>query len=284
MPRSRARALAGIAGVAAALVAAIYALNESTLRFHVWKVIAGKAHGGKCVDINDICIYYETYGAGMPVLVLHGGLGSIEDMGEQIKALANSHLVIAPDSRGHGRSNDSNVPLSYPLMSSDMLRLLDHLQIDQVDVVGWSDGGIIGLDLAIHYPKRIRRLVAISTNCDVNGLLERPTLGTETPRPPLRYRLFARDPAHWLALCRKVITLWKTQPHYTLKDLENIKAPTLIMAGELDIVKREHIDQLSKAVPGSEEIVIAGATHWLQVEKSDMVSSHVLRFLDGESS
>ena len=284
MPKSRARALAGIAGFAAALVAAIYTLNESTLRFHFWKVVAGKAHGGKCVDINDVHIYYETYGAGMPVLVLHGGLGSIEGMGQQIKALANSHFVVAPDSRGHGRSTDSNAPFSYSLMSSDMLKLLDHLQIDQVDVVGWSDGGIVGLDLAIHHPKRIRRLVAISANYDVNGLLESPTSEGEIPHPPLRYRIFAQDRAHWPALYRKVVTMWQTQPHYTLNDLENIKVPTLIMAGELDNIKREHINQLSKAIPNSEKVLIAGATHWLPVEKPDIVNSHILSFLDGESS
>jgi pimeloyl-ACP methyl ester carboxylesterase len=282
--RSRTRVLAGITGFAATLVAAIYAINGPTLRFHIWKVVAGKAHGGKWVDISDVSIYYETYGAGMPVLVLHGGLDSIEGMAHQIKALANSHFVVAADSRGHGRSTDSNAPLSYSLMSSDMLRLLDYLQVDQVDVVGWSDGGIIGLDLAIHYPKRIRRLVAISANYDANGLLESRTSETDMPRPPLRYKLFARDPAHWPVLYRKVVTMWKTQPHYTLKDLENIKAPALIMAGELDIVKHEHINQLSKAIPGSEEIIIAGATHRLPFEKPDIVSSHILKFLDEESS
>jgi pimeloyl-ACP methyl ester carboxylesterase len=77
---------------------------------------------------------------------MHGGLGSIESMSYQIRALAKSHFVIAPDSRGHGRSSDSNAPLSYALMSDDMSELIDHLKLDRVDVVGWSDGAIIGLD------------------------------------------------------------------------------------------------------------------------------------------
>jgi pimeloyl-ACP methyl ester carboxylesterase len=284
MPKSRARALVGIAGFAATLVAAIYAINGPTLRFQVWKLVAGKAHGAKCVDINDVCIYYETYGAGMPVLVLHGGLGSIEGMGHQIKALANSHFVVAADSRGHGRSTDSNVPLSYSLMSSDMLKLLDHLRVDRVDVVGWSDGGIIGLDLAIHHPKRIRRLVAISANYDVEGLLKSPASGTEIPRAPLRYKLLAWDPAHWPELYRKVVTMWQTQPHYTLNDLQKIEAPTLIMAGELDVIKPEHINQLANAISVSQKTIIESATHQLLIEKPDLVNYHILRFLDGESS
>ena len=125
------------------------------LAFYAWKVGAGKAHGGQYFNAGDVSIYYETYGAGPPVLVLHGGLGSIEGMSYQIRALAKSHFVIAADSRGHGRSTDLNAPLSYSLMSDDMSKLLDHLQIGLVDVVGWSDGGIIGLDLAIRHPERI---------------------------------------------------------------------------------------------------------------------------------
>jgi pimeloyl-ACP methyl ester carboxylesterase len=117
----------------------------------------------------------------------------------------------------------------------------------------------------------------------VNGLLESPTSETDIPRAPLRYKLLAQNPAHWPTLYREVVTMWQTQPHYTLNDLENIKAPTLIMAGEFDLVKHEHIDQLSKAISGSQEIIIEGATHRLLVEKPDIINFHILRFLGEES-
>jgi pimeloyl-ACP methyl ester carboxylesterase len=282
MPKPMARVLVSVAGFTATLAEAIYVVNGPAPRFYIWKFLSGKAHGSAYVNIDDVCIYYETYGDGTPVLVLHGGLASIESMSHQIRALANSHFVIAADSRGHGRSTDSSAPLSYSLMSYDMLRLLDRLQIDRVDVVGWSDGGIIGLDLAIHHPNRIRRLVAISANYDVKGLLQTPIADTEIPRVPLRYKLLARDPARWPALYRKVITMWQTQPHYALTDLENVKVPTLIMAGEFDIIKHEHINQLCKAISGSQKTIIEGATHRLLVEKPDIVNSHILRFLDEE--
>ena len=81
--------------------------------FYIWKIFSGKAHGGRCADINNVQIYFETYGTGPPVLVLPGGLGRLEDMRHQIRALASSRFVIAPDSRGHGRSTDADVPLSY---------------------------------------------------------------------------------------------------------------------------------------------------------------------------
>jgi pimeloyl-ACP methyl ester carboxylesterase len=279
-------ALASIAGFAAMLGVVVYAtdgpMHIRGLGFQVWKFISGNAHGGQYYNMGDVSIYYETYGAGPAVLVLHGGLGSLDGMNHQIRALAKSHFVIAADSRGHGRSTDSNSALSYPIMSDDMSKLLAHLQIDRVDVVGWSDGGIIGLELAMRHPERIGRLVAISANYDVDGLLENPISNSEIPPAPLRYRLFAPDPAHWPVLYHKVVTMWQTQPHYTLTDLGQIKAPTLIMAGELDIIKREHTAKLAKAIPGSQEVIIQGATHAVPVEKPDVVNRHILRFLDGD--
>jgi pimeloyl-ACP methyl ester carboxylesterase len=265
------------------MLGAIFATDgrmHKWLAFHAWKLSAGKTHGGQYFNGNDVSIYYETYGAGPPVLVLHGGLGSIEGMSYQIRALAKSHFVIAADSRGHGRSTDSSAPLSYSLMSDDMSKLLDHLQIGRVDIVGWSDGGIIGLDLAIRHPERVKRLVAISANYDVDGIVDSPTLDSEVPPAPLRYKLFAPDPAHWPVFYRKVINMWRTQPNYTLNDLGHIKAPTLIMAGEFDIVKREHSAQLAKAIPGSREFIVEGATHTVPNDKPEIVNGHILRFLD----
>jgi pimeloyl-ACP methyl ester carboxylesterase len=274
-------------GLAAMVGAALHTSDgrsvQRWLEFYIWKFIAGEAHGGHRVDINDASIYYETYGAGPPVLVLHGGLGSIEGMSYQIRALATSHFVIAPDSRGQGRSTDSEAPLSYSLMSDDMLKLLDYLHVDRVDVVGWSDGAIIGLDLAMHHPNRIRRLVAISANYDVESPRESPASVAKIPPAPVRYRLLAPDPAHWPKLFRKIVTMWQTQPHYTLNDLGRIKAPTLIMAGEFDAIKRQHTDQLARAIPDSREVIIEGATHAVPVEKPEIVNANVLNFLNEQN-
>jgi pimeloyl-ACP methyl ester carboxylesterase len=154
------------------------------LVFTVWRAISSQAHGGQYVNINGVRIWYETYGSGTPVLVLHGGTGSLEDMHKQIRALAATRFVVAVDSRGHGRSTDSDAPLSYALMANDMLKLLDQMNIRQTDIVGWSDGGIIGLDLAMHHPERVARLVAIGANYDVDGLQEKPDLnGPERTHP-----------------------------------------------------------------------------------------------------
>jgi alpha-beta hydrolase superfamily lysophospholipase len=216
--------LAVAAGIMVLASMGFYAADHPSMRrwlvFYAWKAIGGKARGGDCVALRDICIHYEIYGAGPPVLVLHGGLGSIEGMSYQIRTLASAHLVIAADSRGHGRSTDSDVPLSYALMADDMANLLDYLRIWQVDVIGWSDGAIIGLDLAMRRPSRVRRLVVISANYDVSGLIGSSSASSETsavqvPPMPLRYRLFAPIPAHWAALYTNATSVHdqRTRPH-----------------------------------------------------------------------
>lgn len=275
--------LVTLAGSIAILCATVFAADEPVRRwgqFYLWKVFSGKAHGGQHIRVDDASIYCETFGAGPPVLVLHGGVGSMEDMSFQIRALAKSHFVIAVDSRGHGRSTGANAPLSYSLMSDDMVKVLDSLKINRVDVVGWSDGGIIGLDLAMRHPERIRRLVAIGANYNPDGLGYTPSVG-EVPRIAIRYWLLAPDPAQWPALYSNVVTMWRTQPQYTLNDLGHIKAPTLVMAGEDDLIKREHTDQLAKAIPGSHESIIAGGTHSMPIEKPEIVNLKILNFLDG---
>jgi pimeloyl-ACP methyl ester carboxylesterase len=275
-------AFLGIAAIISISIAAICLTSEPLrgwLDFYAWRFFAGKAHGGHFADLNKVSIYYETYGAGPPVLVLHGGLGSHEGMRNQIRALANSHLVIAPDSRGQGRSTDSDLPLTYSVMADDMAQLLDHLQTVRVDVVGWSDGGIVGLDLAMRYPERVRRLVAISANYDVTGIPQSSTAEVNVPRTPIRYRLLAKEPAHWPIIYRKVAMMWQTQPKYSLDDLGRIKAPTLILAGEFDFIIAEHTAKLAKAIPGSQEIIVEGATHTVPTDKPDVVNKIILNFL-----
>ncbi len=134
MKRNIAIALVTLTGLTTILCITFYTLDRPVRRlgqFYLWKAFSGKAHGGQHIPVDDASIYCETFGAGPPVLVLHGGLGYIEDMGSQIRALAKSHFVIAVDSRGHGRSTDANAPLSYSQMSDDMVK---HVLLDLVNV------------------------------------------------------------------------------------------------------------------------------------------------------
>jgi pimeloyl-ACP methyl ester carboxylesterase len=163
-------------------------------------------------------------------------------------AFAKCHFVITADSRGHGRSSDTNAPLSYAAMSEDILRLLDHLRVQKS---ASSAGATLALSawIVLRRPERVEKLVAIGANFDVDGLMEKPVVDEDSPPMPLRYRLFAYDPTHWSALYRKVVTMWRTQPNYSKMDLSKIEAQTLIMAGDFDIIKRDHTHQLADTVP-----------------------------------
>ena len=120
--------------------------------------------------VNGIRVYYAIYGSGPPLLLLHGGLASAECWSAQIPAFAAAHEVIVMDSRGHGRSTRDARRYSYDLMAADVVALLDHLHVRKTSIVGWSDGGIIGLDIAIHHPERVDHLFAFGANYSVSGL------------------------------------------------------------------------------------------------------------------
>jgi pimeloyl-ACP methyl ester carboxylesterase len=164
-------------------------------------------------------------------------------------------------------------------MANDMVKLLDTLGVQQADVVGWSDGGVIGLELAMHYPTRVGRLVVIGANYDTDGLTQLPSAAAEAPPRPGFYSRNAPDPAHWPVLYRKVVTMWRTAPHNTQQELGRIKAPTLVVAGEFDVVRPEHTSQLAKSIPNAEAAIIADGTHFVASRKPDIVNALILGFL-----
>jgi pimeloyl-ACP methyl ester carboxylesterase len=202
-------------------------------------------------------------------------------MRHQIESLSRNHLVIAPDLRDHGRSTGSDTPLSYAEMAEDLRGLLDRLAVRRADIVGWSDGGIIGLTLALRYPERVGRLVMIGANFDPIGVVSLPPSDPPVPPAPRLYRWTAPDPAHWPVLYRKVATMWRTQPHYTLQELGTIRSPTLVMAGEFDTIRRSHTDALAAAIPGAQVYIIPGATHRAPMTHPQAANARILSFLDG---
>lgn len=282
--------LPGVALLVVLAGAWFWFLNASSAgipAFYVWKLFSGEANGGERAAIDGIDLYYETYGErdAPPVLVLHGGLGFIESMHYQISALAPSHFVVAPDSRGHGRSTDGDGPITYEGMAADMVALMDKLGIEKADIVGWSDGGIIGLIMAMEHPERVRRLVTIGANYSIDGLSslppEDPSALNETLAPARKFYInVAPDPSHWSAFAGKVLHMWRTSPNYSPADLARIEAPVLVMAGENDSIKRTHTEELAQAIPDATLDIVPGASHFLPLEMSERANASILGFLE----
>ena len=257
--------------------------NFGIPRFYAWRSLSGEFHGGRRARVNGVSIYYELYGAGPPVLLLHGAGGFLETMHYFISALAPTHTVVAIDSRAQGRSTDSAAPLSYAQMGDDMIKLMDALQLKQVDVVGWSDGGIIGLDMAMKHPERVRRLIAIGANYDVDGVppkdLSAQTIQTAAAQVKPFYDNVAPDPARFPILVNKIVTMLTHEPHYTIAELGRIRARTLIVAGEHDMILRKHTDSLAHAIPGAKEIIVPRASHFGPLETPEVYEQLAVRFL-----
>lgn len=273
----RPRALVALAVAAAAAFLLVLAL------LNVW---SRPKPGGYYAGVNGIRMYYEVYGRGRPLLLLHGGTGNGKQFAKQIPALRKHFQLVVPDMRAQGRTADGPGPLSYHLMAEDIVALMDKLRLRRADVLGWSDGGIVGLDIAIHHRQRVRRLVTFGANFTPDGLNVPDVLwiATATPSsfgPASRqaYEELAPDPSHYEAAMEKVLRMWRTEPRFTPAQLGSIRARTLVCAGENDVVRREHTEALARAIPRAKLWIVPGATHSVILEQPELVNRKVLRFL-----
>jgi pimeloyl-ACP methyl ester carboxylesterase len=239
-----------------------------------------------CVALRGIRMYYETQGRGSPLLLLHGGAGNGMQFEKQRPAFAEHHLLIVPDCRAQGRTTDRPGPLTYHDMAEDMVALLDRLRVGRVDVMGWSDGGDIGLDLAIHHPERVAHLVTFGANFSPDGLNAADVAWNRAATPDsfgpgMRegWTKLNPQPAHYEAAMGKILAMWRTEPRFTRAQLGRIRARTLVCAGEHDLIRPEHTAALARAIPGARMWIVPGASHGAMIERPDLVNPRVLAFL-----
>jgi pimeloyl-ACP methyl ester carboxylesterase len=230
--------------------------------------------------VNDIEMYYAVYGEGEPVLLIHGG-------GLQVPALAADHKVIVADSRGHGRSTRSGQPFGYTLIADDYLALLDHLGIDQTALVGWSDGGIIGLDIAIRHPERLNALYAFAANYVPEGVKETvgddPVFGAYIERASADYARLSPTPGEFDAFVEQISQMWASQPHYSADQLRAIPVRTVIFSGEHDeAIKLEHSEEMAALIPNATLEIMPDASHFAMWQHPDAFNASVLAFLAGK--
>ena len=220
------------------------------------------------IPVKGIYIYYAVFGNGQtdPVLLLHGGFTSSDYWSAEVKALSATHKVIVMDSRGHGRSLLGNEPLSYELMASDALALMDSLHLPIVSIVGWSDGGIVGLLLAIHHPQRVKRLFTFGTNYNLSGYSNEPP-DTAAGRKFMtmaaaNYQYLSVTPDSFPALRRALGEMYDREPDIPAADLRTIRCPTTIATGDHEqFIKRAHTEEMVRLIPGAEMAVIPNVGH-----------------------
>jgi len=241
---------------------------------------------GHYAEIRGIRMYYEQHGSGPPLLLLHGGSGNGMQFEHQVPAFAPTHRLIVPDCRAQGRTTDKPGPISYHDMAEDMIALLDKLRVKRVDVMGWSDGGNIGLDMAMHHPDRIGHLVTFGANFRFDGLnapdlawLQTATADSFGPGMREGWTKLNPQPEHYEEAMTKLLTMWRTQPQWTEADLGKIRSKTLICAGEHDLVRSDHTAALVRAIPGAQVWIVPGASHSAMIERPDLVNPKVLEFL-----
>lgn len=236
---------------------------------------SNKAASGTFVH-DGVTFYYETYGAGEPLLLVHGNGGSIGWLAAQIAYFKTHRRVIVMDSRDQGRSSDSVGQLTYEKMTDDLAALLDHLKTGPVDVLGWSDGGIEALLLGARHPDKVRKLVAMAANLQAEAVypqtdqLVKDMLAAIPPdarkTPEGRREV-------------KVTTIMLTEPHIDLALLKRVTAPTLILSGDHDLIRLDHTVAIYEALPNAQLAVFPNSTHMVPFDDPAAFNAVVERFL-----
>jgi pimeloyl-ACP methyl ester carboxylesterase len=230
-------------------------------------------------------IWYAVYGAGAPVILLHGGLASSEYWGDQVPALtAAGYRVIVIDSRGHGRSSRDDRPYTYELMASDVVAVMDSLKIGRAAVVGWSDGAIIGLILALKDPDRLTRVFAFAANMDPSGVTPdtgaSPIFSRYEAEAARAYARLSPTPGGFDDFSRAISRMWATEPNYTAADLARISAPVAIVDGDHDeAIRRDHTEYLARSIPGAKLVILPGVSHFAMLQDPGQFNAALLGFL-----
>ncbi|UWU78595.1 alpha/beta hydrolase [Bradyrhizobium huanghuaihaiense] len=243
-----------------------------------------KAAQSGFAPVNGIKVWYAVFGRGEPVLLLHGGLANANYWGHQVRALQRHYQVIVMESRGHGRSSRNQEPYGYDRMASDVIGLLDHLEIKKAAIVGWSDGAIIGLDIAMKHPERVSRLFAFAANSDPSGVADiaaSEVFNAYIARAGEEYKRLSPTPTQYKSFVDEITKMWESQPKWTASDLAGIKVPTWIVDGDHDeAIKRENTEFMAANIPGAGLLIQPEVSHFSFLQDPEQFNEDVLRFLE----
>ncbi len=247
---------------------------------------------GSYAEFDGLSTYYEVHGEGPPLVLLHGGLLTIEvAFGDVLPALAERHTVVAIELQGHGHTADIDRPLSLERLADDVAHVLTEVGVDRTDVIGFSLGGLVTVELARRHPERVHRLVLASIHASPNGFHEeirspdaQPGMGRMPTEDDFRaweeaYRAVAPDADHFSAFAAKLAAFVGSLQGWSDDELCELTFPTLVLIGDNDFVRVEHAAHMQEVMPDARLAVVPGATHVGLLHETDLVMPILRRFL-----
>ena len=240
--------------------------------------------------VNGLRMYYEVHGGGgHPLVLVHGGGSTIETtFGTVLAGLARTRQVIAVETQGHGHTADIDRPLSFAQDADDVAALLGRLGIGRADVFGYSNGANVALEMGIRHPERVRRLVVASTVIRSDGLAPGVRESFFAPVDPARmppelreaYLRTAPRPQDLPTLAQKLMVRMRGFTDAEPETVRSIRAPTLVLAGDRDVVRAEHAVEMFRLLPHAQLAILPGTDHMQIVQRGELLLSLVTPFLD----
>ncbi|WP_051349410.1 alpha/beta fold hydrolase [Chryseobacterium gregarium] len=232
---------------------------------------------GKFMDVNGVKLYYEVYGEGEPLLLIHGNNASMGSFDKQLDILSKKYRVVGLDSRGQGMSTSDDKKLTYELMADDVNVFLDKMNLKNVNILGWSDGGNIAVILAMEHPDKVKKMAIMGTVLYNNKTSVFPEINkilNDQIKEMKKNGIAESDMNYRL----KILLL--TEPNINPDSLKKIKAPTLVMAGEHDVMPEKHTKLIADKIPNSKILIFKGADHEAPMKISEKFNKAVLEFFE----
>jgi pimeloyl-ACP methyl ester carboxylesterase len=233
---------------------------------------------GNYAVLNGARLYYEIYGEGAPLVLIHGNGGNIAYMKTQIEFFSKHYKVIVMDCRGRGKSELGKDSLTYIQMTKDAASLLDYLHMDSTYIIGRSDGGIIALLMGIYFPEKVKKIAAFGANVSPDTTAVYLFEQIQKDRKHAEEMIERKDTTQDWFLLKQLNRLMEFQPHISADDLGKIKCPVLILSCDRDLIKEEHTLFIYRNIPKSNLCIFPGETHWITSDNPNLFNSTVAKF------